>query len=204
MAKNITKKITRVFKGGATGEAPGGGEGEDSAKKIFDITNPSWWWPSLHEIFIFGLAVSITYVLVKMFQYNSVHNQIIATSRCYKDKHAIKSGGVQYATATNARNEQLYTVSYNLSAKQSSLECACKSGEVVNTFKNIPTYDLNTNSISIVPEKQCNCDSALVAPNENIYHTGYPAIVKFMNTAAISKNVTNDTNIDTSYFLPTN
>jgi hypothetical protein len=169
----------------------------------FDITNPSWWIPSTHEIAIFVLAVFLTYWVIQIYQYNTVETKIIQESRCYKNKHAIKAGGVQYATATNAQNAPLYTVGYNLSGNQVSLECACKNGDIVNNFKNIPMYDFTNNSVTNTASKQCNCDTDLFSASPNVYFTGYPGIVKFMNTASVSKNVMNDQNIDTSYFLPT-
>jgi hypothetical protein len=170
---------------------------------IFDISNLKWWIPKPEEILIFACFVFLTYWLSTIYKYNTVENQVIQTSRCYADNHALKAGNQQYATATNARNAPLYTVSYNLAAKQSSLECACNSGTTVNTFTNIPIFDLTTNSVTIVPQKQCTCDTALLSASPNVYFTGYPGIVKFMNTASISANPLDDPNIDTTYFLPT-
>jgi len=169
----------------------------------FDITNPSWWIPSLHEIAIFVFAVFLTYWVIQIYQYNTVETKIIQESRCYKNKHAIKAGGIQYATATNAQNQPLYSVGYNLSGKQVNISCACNEGDIVNTFKNIPVYDFTNNSITITPAKQCSCDSDLLSASPNVYFNGYPGIVKFMNTASVSKNVGHDPNIDTSFFLPT-
>lgn len=189
--------------GGALGQGetalPTGGIGK------FDITNFKWWIPSWHEFGIFALAVFLTYWVIQIYQYSNVETKIMRESRCYKDKHSIKAGGTQYVTATNAQNLPLYSVGYNISGKQMSLECACKEGDIVNTFKNIPTYDLSNNSVSKVATKQCNCDSDLLSASPNVYFTGYPGIVKFMNTASASSanNLSNDPSIDTSYFLPT-
>ena len=184
------------------------------AKKIiggvvdrFDITKASWWWPDIVEICVFICAVFLTYWVIQIYQYNTVETKLIKESRCYKDKHSIKSG-IEYVTATNAQNKPLYKVGYNLSGKQSTLECACNKGEIVNNFKNIPMYDLANNSVTKVDVKQCTCDSDLLSASPNIYFNGYPGIVKFMNTATNStktdsSQLSNDPSIDTSYFLPT-
>lgn len=180
--------------------------GVKSSIGIFEFTNWKWWIPSKHELAIFILAVFLTYWVVQTYQYNSVETKLIRESRCYKDKHSIKAGGTQYVTATNSQNLPLYNVGYNLSGKQVNIECACKEGDIVNTFKNIPIYDLSNNSVSKSTTKQCNCDSDLLSASPNIYYNGYPGIVKFMNTAtsASSADLSNDPSIDTSFFLPVN
>ena len=181
----------------------GGAELEAGAIGMYDITKFGWWIPSRYEIAIFVLAVFLTYWVIQIYQYNTVETKIIQESRCYKDKHAVKSGGTQFVTATNAQNAPLYTVGYNLSGKQASIECACNSGDIVNTFENIPVYDFKNNSVVNDNSKQCHCDSDLLAVSPNIYFNGYPGIVKFMNTAVVSKDPTHDSSVDTSYFLPT-
>ena len=170
----------------------------------FDLNNIMWWKPSWHEILIFSIAVFFTYWVISIYQYNLVQNKVIQNSRCYKNKQAVKSGGVQYATATNAQNQPMYTVAYNLAGKQTSIECACNTGDVVNNFNNIPVFDLTNNAVTILPTKQCSCDSALLSASPNVYFTGNNGIVKFMNTASVSKNPLTDVMIDKSYFLPTN
>ena len=169
----------------------------------FDFTNPEWWIPGLHEIGIFTLAVFLTYWVFQIYQYNTVETKIIQTSRCYKDKQSIKAGGIQFASATNARNEPLYTIGYNLSGKQTSLECACNKGDIMNTFTNIPVYDLSNNSITKNTTKQCSCDSDLLTASPNVYYSGYPSIVKFMNSASSSTatDINTDNTIDRTFFL---
>ena len=171
----------------------------------FEFTKLQWWIPTFKELALFILAIFLTYWVIQIYQYNNVETKIVKESRCYRDKHAVKAGGTEYVTATNAQNLPLYRVGYNLSGKQMTLECACNQGDIVNTFKNIPVYNLSNNSISRGNEKQCNCDSDLLSESQNIYFTGYPGIVKFMNTAAgsSSNDLTNDPSIDTTYFLPT-
>ena len=125
---------------------------------------------------------------------------MVQTSRCYKSNHTLKDGAIQYVTATNARNSPLYTVSYNIPAKETSIECACNSGTTVNTFTNIPIYDFTANNVSILTEKQCQCDTPLLASSPNVYFSGYPDLVRFMNTASVSNNPQNDPNVDTTFF----
>jgi len=167
-----------------------------------DISSLEWWMPeSWHEFLIFLLAVFLTYWVIQIFQYNLVENKLIANSRCYKNNHSIKSG-MQSVTASNSQNKPIYRIDYNLSSKQTGVECACNQGPAIHNLT-IPVYDMMNNSISIV-KKQCSCDTPLLSASPNIYFNGYPGLVKFMNTASISNNVLNDPNIDTSYFLPTN
>jgi hypothetical protein len=169
----------------------------------YDFTKLRWWIPTFHEIGIFLLFIFLTYWVIQIYQYNKVETNIIQNSRCYRDKHSIKEGGIQYVTATNARNEPLYTVGYNLSGKQTSLECACNTGNIMNTFNGIPIYDMSTNSISKNTTKQCSCDSDLLGASPNVYYNGYPDIVKFMNSTSSStaQDLNKDNTIDRSYFL---
>jgi hypothetical protein len=166
----------------------------------FEFTNIRWWLPSWQEFLIFIIAAGLTYWLITIYQYNVIENKVVQTSRCYKSNHALKDGTVQYVTATNARNSPLYTVSYNIPAKQTTIDCACKSGTTVNTFTNIPIYDFTANNVSILTEKQCQCDTPLLASSPNVYYTGYPDLVRFMNTASVSSNPQNDPNVDTTFF----
>ena len=166
----------------------------------FEITNIKWWIPSWQEFFIFIIAAGLTYWLITIYQYNVIENKVVQNSRCYKSNNALKDGAIQYVTATNARNSPLYTVSYNIPAKETSVECACNSGTTVNTFNNIPIYDFTANNVSILTEKQCQCDTALLASSPNVYYNGYPDLVRFMNTASVSSNPQNDPNVDTTFF----
>ena len=188
MTKLTSRKYSKISFGGSDMEK-------------YDITNIKWWQPSnWQEVAIFILAIFLTYWVVQIYQYNTVQNELIKNSRCYKNKHAV-TAGVQYVTAKNADNKPLYTVGYNLTSKQTSIDCGCKDGTVMNKFS-IPVYDLSTNSVSVV-DKQCACDSPLLSASANIYYDGYPGLIRFMNTASVSKNIQNDPTIDTSFFLPT-
>ena len=184
-----------------------GGNKSERLAELFNITEISWWWPAgWHEILIFVIAVIITYWIYTIYRFNQVESKVVTESRCYANNHALKSGNIQFVTATNARNAPLYKLSYNLASKQTNLDCACGSGTTINKFNNIPVYDLSTNRVSRTATLQCSCDTDLLSASPNIYYTGYPGLVKFMNTASISTNPNDDPNIDTSYFLtiPTN
>jgi hypothetical protein len=198
----MPRKNGRMSRGGSLPTPTGGLLPEGGKVNPGNITSLEWWMPeNWHEFLIFLLAVFLTYWVIQIFQYNLVENKIIKNSRCYKNNHALQSG-TQYVVASNAQNKPLYRVSYNMASKQTSIDCACHSGPALHALT-IPVYDLVNNSISVV-KKQCSCDQPLLSASPNIYFSGYPGIVKFMNTASISKNVLSDPTIDTSYFLPTN
>jgi hypothetical protein len=167
-----------------------------------DITSIAWWMPeSWHEFAIFILAVFLTYWVIQIYQYNLVENKIVKNSRCYANNHSLASG-IQYVIGANSQNKPIYKVGYNMTSKQTSVDCACNSGPVLHHLS-IPVYDMTNNAVSVV-NKQCSCDAPLLANSPNIYFNGYPGLVKFMNTASVSNNPIGDPNIDTSYFLPTN
>jgi len=169
----------------------------------FNLTSIGWWIPSGHEIFIFLISIILLFILVMLFHYNSIQNRVKKESRCLRENKEKTASGVYTVTATNSRNKPLYRVGYNLGAKQYSLECACNPGDVVNTFKNIHVYDMHTNSVQTVTEKQCQCDSYLMDDaSGQVYYTGYPGLVQFMNstTQLSSSDLQKEANV--SFFKP--
>ena len=147
----------------------------------------SWWTPSLHEFGMFVAVITTLFIIASLFHYNSVQVRVKKESRCLREKNSIKSNGIYVATAANKHNDPLYKVGYNMAAKSYSVECACKEGNVANTFPNINVYNLSTQTVQQIDQKLCSCEKQYLAPTDSVYFSGYPGVVRFMNSAA-SKN----------------
>lgn len=137
-----------------------------------------YWWPTLHEFLVFACLVSILAFVMYLFHYNSIQREV-QKSRCYKLQDTSNSLGQYTVTAKNARNEDLYRVNYDLDAKIYSLECACPTGDVTNTFREIPIYDL-ANQTDRTLDKSCQCNKLLSGIGDTVYFAGYPGITRFM------------------------
>ena len=87
-------------------------------------------------------------------------------------------------------------------SKTYSVDCACKSGPVTNTYPNIDVYNLETRQTMRIPQKICNCDKQYYVPGyDSIYFSGYPGVTRFMNSASTIGNDSDvQTQADTSFF----
>lgn len=167
-------------------------------RSIYEILKPV----NMSEIVLFILFMTAIYVIFALIFYNQIQLEINTKSQCYLAKQSINSSGNFIATAQNENGKPLYTVNYNMPAKGFSVDCACDSGTVVNTFPNIDVYNLQTQQTMRLSEKICSCDKQYYLPGYNtIYYSGYPGVTRFMNTAALVGNAS-DVKIqaDTSFF----
>lgn len=149
----------------------------------------SWAPHDITEIVLYIAIVVIIVILIRLFHYNSIQRKVVTTSRCLREKTQGKRNGIYSVTATNYRNDPLYKVHYDLNAKSYAVECACKEGQTVNNFRDIPVYDLRdpANPNKTIGNKVCQCDGLLTS-NPRTYYNGYPGVVRYMN------------NKDTSFF----
>lgn len=138
----------------------------------------SYWMPSMHEFFVFACLMAVLAIVFYLFHYNSIQRAVQQT-RCYQLQDTAGTMGSYAVTAKNARNEDMYTVSYDLDSKLSAIECSCKEGNIVNTFRDIPMYDLIDQQERNV-DKICQCDKQLLGVDGSTYYAGYPGIVRFM------------------------
>lgn len=135
------------------------------------------------EVFLYLAVVTVIVILIRLFHYNSVERKVKLTSRCLRELTTGQRSGSYYVTASNQYNYPMYKVTYDMNAKSYTLDCACKQGNVVNNFQNIPVYDMRdpSNPIKNVSSKICQCENELTT-NSRVYYTGYPGLIRFMNS----------------------
>lgn len=139
--------------------------------------------PTFRELLLFIIIIVVVVLAIKLIQSTIVQKYIRETSRCYRARNNNQLNGVYTVYAKNEKNEQIYKVSYDMNAKSYNLECACEQGNVVNKFSDIKVYDLKDTSgypLRTIPEKICPC-SKMVEP-QRVYYSGYPDLIRFMNT----------------------
>jgi hypothetical protein len=160
------------------------------------------WKPTMTEFVLYVVIVLVLYIFGSLMYYNSIQMKVKNESACYRDKRLSTSDGSYYATATNQNNEALYKVGYNFGQKSYSVDCACTPGSVANTFPTVDVFNLNTQAVQTIESKMCSCDKQLYNPtSDSIYFSGYPGIVRFMNTASLYKNTTEkQAKSDTTFF----
>lgn len=143
----------------------------------------NWYWtPSFTELLIYLLLWTLIFVLAVLLHYTSIQQAVRRDSRCLRAKQLGRAGGQYTVQASNKTNQPLYQVGYDLTAKEFTLNCACKEGKVVNTFRNIPVYNMKTQSSDTVKEKLCACDQLYFNSGDSVYYSGYPGLVSFMNS----------------------
>lgn len=142
------------------------------------------WSVDKYEILVFITIFAILSIVITMLHYNSVQQKITKNSRCYIAKNKSGNNGSYSVDALNINNKKLYSVIYDLNSKNFNLNCSCQPGDVVNKFYNIQVYDLKSKKPAIIDEKICQCDSYLlnIKNGENVYYSGDPQLVNFMNT----------------------
>jgi len=137
------------------------------------------WIPKIQEVLLFAVMMVLLIIVVRLMHYTSVRRQVVKESRCAREK-AQTSAGQYILQAKTGRDEPMYKISYNLAAKQYTIECACKKGEVVNSFTNIKVYDARDtyNPVRTI-QKYCWCETD-VSTNQKPYYDGYPSLIRFM------------------------
>lgn len=161
-----------------------------TARYVVSFTRNAWFMPTPYEFFTFIFLILLFIILVSFFHYSGIQRHVKKNSRCLAERQRNSVSGIYTVTANNKDNKPLYKVSYDLTGKEYSVECACKEGKYTNQFNTINVYDMKRQSSDIIDKKFCQCDSLL--DTERIYYAGYPGLVRFMNTG------------DTSFFTPTN
>ena len=167
-------------------------------KSVYEILKPV----SISEVVLFILLLSAIYILTALIFYNDIQLKLHTSSQCYLAKKAVTSTGAFTATAQNGTGSSLYTVSYDMPSKKYSVDCACRSGDVTNTYTNIDVYNLETRQAMRIPQKICKCDKQYYVPGyDSIYFSGYPGVTRFMNSAStIAKDSEVQIQADTSFF----
>ena len=159
-----------------------------NVKNAWYVLKNSWFMPeSPYSFFVFCVLMILIFTLIIFFHYNNIQRQVKKYSRCYKNKmKTATSSGIYTVTATTGRADQkLYNVTYDLKMKKTTLECACPQSEDatnVNTFRDIPIYNLQTKTVDTVDTKYCQCNFQADTPSTSVYYTGHPGLVRFMNS----------------------
>lgn len=139
---------------------------------------------SFVEVILYFAIVIVMIIIVRLFHYNSIESKVRKTSRCLREQTKGSRSGQYSVTASNAANENMYRVTYNMVDKSYNLDCACKEGETVNNFTNISVYDQRdpANPNKTITSKVCQCDKLLYSTGDRIYYNGYPGLIRYMNS----------------------
>jgi hypothetical protein len=140
-----------------------------------------WWVPSVQELILFVTVIALIIILIRLFHHNKVQKTVRATSRCVRERELGYRSGVYTVNAYNKDNEPLYKVTYNTETSDVTVDCACKPGTAVSTFRNIKYFNLRdpANGNQVVPEKLCECQKPL-SNDERVYYRGYPGLIRYM------------------------
>lgn len=138
--------------------------------------------PTWAEFLTFSVIFLLLFLLATLFHNNSIQAAVRKNSRCLRAKEIGRTGGQYVVKAHNKNNQDLYQVGYDLTTKETTLQCACPEGKVANTFRDIPMYNLRTKTSQTVKEKLCGCDQSYYNAGESVYYSGYPGVVSFMNS----------------------
>lgn len=142
----------------------------------------SWVPQSLSEIILYIAMVVIIMIIIRLFHYNAVERKVKTTSRCLREQTKGQRSGTYSVTASNASNQKMYQIAYNMTDKTYNVECACDEGDVVNNFTNIPVYDQRdpANPHKTIASKICQCKGSLTG--SRTYFNGYPGLIRYMNS----------------------
>lgn len=137
---------------------------------------------SISEVMLYIATVVILIVVVRLFHYNSVERKVKQTSRCLREQSKGSRSGQYTVFASNEQNQNMYKVTYDMNSKSYAVDCNCKEGQTVNTFRNISVYDLRdlSNPHKTISNKICQCAGALDTGSRT-YYTGYPGLIRYMN-----------------------
>jgi hypothetical protein len=143
---------------------------------------------ALLQVALFVVVVAVVVLMVYLLHFNAIRAEVRRSSRCLRLNDAHKEGVIETVTAVNDLGKPLYNITYNMDAKQATVDCACPTGNVINHFQGVPFYDLKQQVARKVEDKTCACDSSYDDVREDIFFEGVPGLVRFMQNA------------DTSYF----
>jgi len=136
--------------------------------------------PTMHELLTFFVMLILLLLLLILYHYTTIQAQVRLKSRCYKEKQKAVLGGKYVVVASNKYNDPIYRVTYDMANKQNTVECACNPGEFGITIPNINTFYIRTKRTYPIKDKVCSCDKLIYEAGDNIYYSGYPDLVRYM------------------------
>ena len=137
------------------------------------------WKPTASELLLFTVFIFISIFLIFMIHYHLIQKKVRAESRCLREAEQYATGSEYKITASDKRNSDLYNLTYNFDTKQTTVNCACKDGKTLNSFKNIPYYDLRLNASKALDNFSCYCDKAYDHPSMSVYFKGHPGLIRY-------------------------
>lgn len=142
----------------------------------------SWWVPSITEVITFVVLMTVLFLMVMFFHYSAIQKQVKKSSRCYATKQKAVVGGKYMITANNTQNKPVFRVGYDLGAKMYNVDCACNPGNVPVTIPSIKAFNMRSMEDDYIKDKICQCDEYVYGAGDRLNYTGYPDIVRYMNT----------------------
>lgn len=143
-----------------------------------DINDSLFTPPTMYEIATFFITSIIFVFVAILYHYSNIQQQVRLTSRCYKEKQKATMGGKYMVTANDKDRNPLYTVAYDMGAKQYAVNCACTPGTVTVQMPAFPVYDMKINQTRYMDRQLCQCASDV--DTSKIFYTGYPDLIRYM------------------------
>lgn len=133
----------------------------------------------LTEILLFSITVGLIIIIASLIHYTRINSRVQSESRCYRDKNESNlSEGVYKITAYDPNGTEIYDVTYDIGAKQYTIQQKCKEGTVQNKIS-IRVYDLGRKQIDRI-DRIFECDKDYNLRTTNLYYRGDPGLVRFM------------------------
>lgn len=159
----------------------------DFLDEIYEIFTSTYYIGEFLLNFFFILLIIIISIII---YWDSINARVSNNSRCKKQLDLVdKSNSVYTVDAKDKNDNKLFEIQYVLGAKRNSVECKCKEGDIVNTFREIPIRDLksvsdNEESKNKVIDKKCLCDRYYDTgiSNTDVIYEGDPGIIRYMDT----------------------
>lgn len=159
----------------------------DFLDEIYEIFTSKYYIGEFLLNFFFILLIIIISIII---YWDNINTKVSKNSRCKKQLEIIdKSKGVYSVNGKDKNDNKLFEINYVLGAKRNSVECKCKEGDVVNTFRQIPIRDLqvvseNEEAKNKVIDKKCLCDRYYDTglDNTDVVYEGDPGLIRYMDT----------------------
>lgn len=151
----------------------------DILDEIYDIFTTKY---ELGEFLLNLFFIILIIIITLIIYWDNINTMVSSKSRCKRQLNIINNTNGEYLiNARDKNNNDLFNISYNISAKSSAVECACNNGDVVNTFEDIPIRNLRTNSDTNIT-KTCTCDKYYdTGPGGlEILYDGEPGIIRYI------------------------
>jgi len=147
--------------------------------KVIGIFIISWLPKDFTEILLFSITIALIIIIASLIHYTTINSRIQKESRCYRDKQESNIGqGVYQVSAYTKDGTIIYAVTYNVAAKQYTIEQKCPDGTVQNKA-DIRVYDLGRKQTDRI-EKIFECDKNYSLRDQTLYYKGDPGLVRFM------------------------